>query len=319
VDDSGTIYVSDTWNDTIREVTPSGLVTTLAGSVGQSGSTDGPGSAARFYAPQNVAVDGSGNLYVADPFNNTIRKVSPSGVVTTLAGSAGRYGSTDGIGSVARFNKPSGVAADTLGNLVVGDADNNTIRKVTATGVVTTLAGSAGRRGSADGTGSAARFNQPNGVAVDAAGNIYVADMGNNTIRKITPDAAVTTIGGTVGVMCAADGVGSAALFASPVGIAVDSWGNLYVADTDNSRICKGTPVLPSPPQFQPANPAGNAMLLDWTAVAGFHYQLQYKTNLAQPDWMNLGGPMGATNNAMSASDSTGPDRQRFYRVVLFP
>jgi hypothetical protein len=134
-----------------------------------------------------VAVDGAGNVYVADVQNHTIRKITPAGVVTTLAGRAGQRGSADGTGSAARFFYPSGVAVDGAGNVYVADLYNHTIRKITPAGVVTTLAGSAGQRSSEDGTGSAARFHYPSGVAVDGAGNVYVADERNNKIRKGVP------------------------------------------------------------------------------------------------------------------------------------
>lgn len=134
-------------------ITAGGVVTTLAGSSGQIGSTDGTGSAARFYIPQGVAVDGAGNVYVADESNETIRKITPAGIVTTLAGSPGQMGSTDSTGSAARFSGPSGVAVDGSGNVYVADYGNDTIRMITAGGVVTTLAGSAGQLGSADGRG----------------------------------------------------------------------------------------------------------------------------------------------------------------------
>jgi len=158
--------VAEKHNNTIRKVTPAGVVTTLAGNANSDpGSTDGTGSAARFDVPQGVAVDSAGNVFVADTYNNTIRKVTPAGVVTTLAGSANDAGSADGTGSAARFYYPSGVAVDSAGNVYVADAGNDTIRKVTSEGVVTTLAGLAGSFGSADGTGSAARFNAPSGIA----------------------------------------------------------------------------------------------------------------------------------------------------------
>jgi hypothetical protein len=168
-------------------MTSAGVVTTLAGLAGSAGSADGTGSAARFNTPEGVAVDGSSNVYVADSGNHTIRKITPGGVVTTLAGLAGSSGSADGTGSAARFNFPVGVALDGSGNVYVADSLNNTIRKMTSAGVVTTLAGLAGSAGSADGAVSAARFNEPFGVAVDGSGNIYVADTFNFTIRKITP------------------------------------------------------------------------------------------------------------------------------------
>jgi streptogramin lyase len=243
VDGSGNVYVADSSNSTVRKITPAGVVTTLAGTAGASGSADGTGSAARFYSPRGVAVDGSGNVYVADSQNHTIRTITPAGVVTTLAGTAGSSGSADGTGSAARFDYPEGVAVDGSGNVYVADYNNHTIRKITPAGVVTTLAGTAGARGSADGTGNAARFTFPKGVAVDGSGNVYVADGGNNAIRKITPAGVVTTLAGTAGSYGSADGTGSAARFWGPSGVAVDGSGNVYVADTSNNTIRKITPA----------------------------------------------------------------------------
>jgi sugar lactone lactonase YvrE len=252
VDSAGNVYVADFRNSTIRKVTPGGVVTTLAGLAGSQGSADGTGSAARFNWPFGAAVDSAGNVYVGDTYNHTIRKVTPGGVVTTLAGLAGSWGSADGTGSAARFggaaySGPFGVAVDSAGNVYVADHDNQTIRKVTAGGVVTTLAGLAGSDGSADGTGSAARFCYPTGVAVDSAGNVYVEDYGNCTIRKVTAGGVVTTLAGQAGNYGSADGTGSAARFGGvwnggPAGAAVDSAGNVYVADTYNYTIRKVTP-----------------------------------------------------------------------------
>lgn len=241
VDSSGNVYVADSRGSTIRKITPAGVVTTFAGIAGMPGSTDGTGGAARLDNPSGVAVDGTGNVYVADSFNRTIRKITPAGAVTTFAGSPGVVGSADGTGAAASFYIPMGVAVDVAGNVYVTDAGNFNIRKITADGAVSTLAGAAGIGGSADGVGAAARFNMPSGITADSAGNVYVADQGNHTIRKITPAAEVTTLAGTAGSAGSADGAGPAARFDHPTGIAADSAGNLYVGDEFNGTIRKIT------------------------------------------------------------------------------
>jgi len=243
VDSGGQVYVGDTGNQTIRKITAGGVVSTLAGLPGNYGSADGSGASARFYGPAGLAADGAGNVYVADYLNQTVRKLTPAGVVSTLAGLAGSYGSADGTNSGARFWGPVAVAAVGTNNatLYVADADNGTIRQITATGVVTTLAGSAST-GSTDGTGSAARFYWPGGAAVDIAGNVYVADTQNSTIRKVTPDGTVNTLAGSPGNHGSADGTGASARFYGPQGLAVDTMGDLYVADTLNSTVRKITP-----------------------------------------------------------------------------
>jgi sugar lactone lactonase YvrE len=243
LDGAGNVFVADSINNTIQEVTVAGVVTTLAGTAGLEGSADGAGAAARFNNPCGVAVDGAGNVFIADARNNTIRKVTPAGAVTTLAGTADLLsGSADGAGAVARFDNPSGVAVDGTGSLFVVDFGNNTIRKVTPAGVVTTLAGTAGLEGNADGTGADARFYQPRGLAVDGAGNLFVADVGNSTIRKITPDGVVTSLAGAGGPYGSADGTGAAARFSMPTDVAVDGAGNVFVADSNNGTIRKITP-----------------------------------------------------------------------------
>src|SRR5438128_2634969 len=242
VDSAGNVYVADQVNSTIRKITPTGVVTTIAGAAGVYGSADGSGSAARFNSPAGIALDSAGNLYVADTLNSTIRKITSAGVVTTLAGTAGVIGSADGTGSGARVNYPYAVTlAGTT--LYVADTYNHTIRKITSNGVVTTLAGAAGVFGSADGTGSGAQFHLPFGVAADKAGNLYVADYSNSTIRKITSAGVVTTLAGTAGVIGSADGTGSAAQFFYPFAVAVDGAGNVYVADTNNYTVRKITPA----------------------------------------------------------------------------
>ena len=240
-DPAGNLYVADSSNYTIRKVTPGGVVTTVAGTPGKSGSADGPAASAQFAGVGGVAVDSAGNLFVADSGNYTIRKITPAGVVSTFAGVAGTRGDVDGTGSAARLYDPQNLAIDSADNIYVPDGAGNVVRRITPAGVVTTIAGS-GAAGSADGTGLAAQFNDPTGIAVDVFGNVYVADNGNNTVRKILPGGVVTTLAGTPQVKGSADGNGTAARFNAPAGLGVDGSGNLYVADSGNDTIREVSP-----------------------------------------------------------------------------
>jgi len=293
VDLTGNVYVADTGNSTIRKITPAGVVTTLAGTAGEQGSANGTGSAAQFYFPQGVAVDAAGNVYVADTYNQTIRKITPVGVVTTLAGTVNYSGSNDGTGGAAQFNFPIDLAVDLAGNVYVSDS-GNTIRKVTPLGAVTTLAGSAGVAGSSDGTGSAAQFNQPGGLGVDNAGNVYVADTGNSTIRKVTPAGVVTTLGGTPGLWGTMDGTGALVQFNSPYGLAVDDTGKLYVSDSGNYTIREGIPTAVAPitivtnPASAVVNSGQNVMFqAAASSLASLNYQWQM-LGVGAENWTNL-------------------------------
>ena len=236
-DSAGNVYVAEYGSHVISKITPSGVVSTLAGTIGSPGSTDGVGSKARFNNPRGLATDSLDNVYVADGSNSTIRKITPAGVVSTLAGAAGVPGFADGTGVWARFDRPSGVCVDSLGNVYVAEIGNHTIRRVTPDGTVSTVAGSAGEPGSADGVGAEARFRYPQSVTIDYRGNLYVGDYENYSVRKIDTEGRVTTLAGAWGATGSADGLGANAGFRAPAGAATDLLGNVYVADYGNGLV----------------------------------------------------------------------------------
>jgi sugar lactone lactonase YvrE len=237
VDSAGNVYVADSGNDVIRKIDTAGNITLLAGSPDVTGFTDGYQYYARLNYPTGVALDSAGNLYVVDEGNAAIRKIDAGGNVTTLAGN-GTSGYVDGPGSSAEFSAPIGIAVDSAGNLYVADQGNQVIRKIDTAENVTTLAGQPGTLGSANGNGSAAQFKYPCGMAIDSAGNLYVADQENYAIRKIDTAANVTTYAGN-GTQGFANGPGSTAEFSYLLGVAVDSAGNVYVPDGYNHLIRK--------------------------------------------------------------------------------
>jgi len=246
---NGNIFVADAEDYAIRELSPSGTnyaVTTILGRQRVAGTNDGGNDNARFYSPFDVALDHQGNLIIADTDNSEIREASPSGtnwISTTLAGFGGDTGNVDGVNGTARFNQPFGIAVDSNTNLYVADNFNSTIRKLTPSGTnwtVTTIAGQAGYANIADGSGTNAMFSYPDGIAVDANGVVYVADSGNGIIRRLALKSGsydTVTIAGTNGPRGSQDGLNSSAQFNNPSGIAVDTFGNLYVADCFNSTI----------------------------------------------------------------------------------
>lgn len=279
VDAQGNVYIGDNGNNCIRKIDAAGNVTTLAGNDmfadlnggmtnpgGYRDGTGGPHGTAELNGPTGIAVDSEGNVYVADTQNSRIRKIDPSGNVTTLAGN-GQEGSVDGTGGpdgTASFVSPVAVAVDTQGNVYVADGGANNIRRIDPSGNVTTIAGN-GMTGHVDGTGGAdgtAEFNEPTGVAVDAAGNLYVADSGNNRVRRIDQSGNVTTLAGngTSGFQTYMDGTGGpdgTAQFDGPTGVSVDSRGNVYVADSNNERI-------------REIDPSGNVTTLAGNGVQGY-------------------------------------------------
>jgi len=246
-DNQGNIYVTDSGNDTIRKITPGGTVMTIAGQIGVKGSADGTGTNASFNLPTGIAVDANGNLYVADEFNDTIRKITPAGtnwVVSTLAGQVTNAGLIDAMGTNAEFATPAAVAVDGAGNVYVADTADDAIRQITPAGLVSTIAGQPHHPGSTDGTNNAAQFYMPFGITVDAATNLYVTDGINETVRKLVPvgtNWVVSTIAGQVLVSGSNDGMGTNAQFSGPAGIAVSGGSTLYVADDNNNTIRKLT------------------------------------------------------------------------------
>lgn len=241
-DAEGNVYVADQGNHLIRKITPTGSVSTLAGRPGVAGAEDGVATVATFYLPVGVAADANGNVYVADSANALIRKVSPAGGVTTLAGQQDGAGSVNRNQDVVTLGSPIGVALDDIGNVYVSDPSSHSILRITQMGDISTFAGS-GTAGSTDGKGIAASFDAPAGIAFDASGNMYVADFSNSVIRKITPAGDVTTLAGVAKSTGPTDGVGANARFVNPIGMAVDAAGNVYVTDPGNHLIRKITPV----------------------------------------------------------------------------
>lgn len=211
------------------------------GTGGSTGTTDSTTTTTLFSSPADVAVDAAGNLYVADYWNDRIQKITPAGVVSTLAGT-GNIGSINGIGKLASFNGPTGVAVDGSGNVYVADSGNNLIRKITPDGTVSTLAGTVVAVDTSNTVTSAPLFSGPSGVAVDASGNVYVADAGNNRICIVSPSGVTRTLAGKGGAG-SNNGAGTAATFDNPTGVAVDVSGNVYVADLLNNIIRKISPA----------------------------------------------------------------------------
>jgi len=247
-DSQGNIFISDQSNHKIRKIDTNGIVSTFAGS-GVAGFSDGSGTTAKFYYPAGMGIDANDNLYVADYSNHRIRKITPSGVVTTHAGLASA-GATDGNVSVAKFNGPTGVGVDASGNVFVADYNNHKIRKIDTLGEVTTVAGT-GTAGAADGSSATASFNHPAIVALDVQNNLFVTDEGNHKIRKINSFGDVTTFAGAEHPGTN-ESIAYTAMFKSPNGVCVDNTGTVYIADYANHKIRKittyGYSILPALP-----------------------------------------------------------------------
>lgn len=243
IDSINNLYVSDFGNNVIRKVNSSGIITTIAGTgaLGYSGD-GGPATLAEFQGPAGLVSDKYGNIYIADEYNNTIRKINTAGVISTIAGTGlSGYSGDGGPAALAELNYPWGLAIDAAGNLYVADQSNNCIRKINTSGIITTIAGNGTAGFSGDGgLATLAEINQSSSVAVDIAGNIYISEMVDNRIRKINTSGIINTIAGNG--IAGFSGDGGAAISAQlhyPVGLHIDNSGNLYVNDYLNYRIRK--------------------------------------------------------------------------------
>lgn len=254
VDQNGNVFVGEIWNHQIRKIDPQGFVTTYAGN-GVQGFADGPAASAQFDAPVGLALDNSGNLYVVDGGNYRVRKVSTSGMVTTVAGS-GFMGFAIGPALTAGFSDPVGIAVDGLGNIYVADADEYRIKKISPAGIITNFAGDGQIGDFGDGVGTSASFFGPWGLFADPNNNLFVTDRWNNRIRRINPLGVVTTPAGN-GDQNFVDGPAANASFNSPAGVVMDANGNLFVADAGNNSIRKISVVQSGVFAISPNLPAG--------------------------------------------------------------
>ncbi|MEV5237947.1 RICIN domain-containing protein [Streptomyces cinnamoneus] len=241
-DSAGNLYISDYSGHRVRKVTTDGKISTVAGTgTAGPGGDGGPAVSAQLNCPREVAVDSAGNLYIVDAGNHRVRKVAADGKISTVAGrGAANFGGDGGPATAAWLNLPTGVAVDSAGNLYISDYSNNRVRKVAADGKISTVAGTgAANFGGDGGPATAAWLKSPHGLAVDGAGALYIADYGNNRVRKVAADGKISTVAGTGAANSSGDGGPATSAQLNPVGVVVDSAGNLYISDYSNNRVRK--------------------------------------------------------------------------------
>ncbi|HWD93931.1 MAG TPA: hypothetical protein VG938_16495 [Verrucomicrobiae bacterium] len=354
----GTLYIADIFNQRIRRVSPGGIITTFAGNGAAAYSGEGTATLTSLNYPACVALDAAGNLFIADLINNRVREVS-GGTMSTVAGKSNPgFAGDGGLAANASLANPQGIGFDPLGNLYIADTSNNRIRKIDTSGIITTVAGNTGTNFTGDGgLATNASLSMPWSVCVDNSSNVFIADFGHNRIRKIDSTGHISTVAGksNTGAFGGDNGPATRASLNGPACVALDSTGNLYIADWHNNRVREihyaGLPTLtlsnvavtnfgnyavivtsPSgsvtdsftlnvvaPPNFSAVSFSNGVRQLTWISQSNLSYQVQYATNLANPDWLDLGGPITATNNSASATDATTTDPSRFYRVKWMP
>jgi uncharacterized protein (TIGR03437 family) len=296
VDPAGNLYIADDSNRRIRKVSPSGIITTIAGVGVQGFSGDGgPATAAMLGRAEALALDSAGNLYFADSVNQRIRKIDVNGVITSIAGTGvDGYTGDGGPATAAQLGFPIGVAVDSGGNVYIADGDNNRVRKVTPAGIISTVAGNGDGAFAGDGGPAIdASINIPSDVAVDAAGNLYIADAGNNRIRRVDTSGNITTVAGTDDNGYSGDGgAATQAMLNYPWGLGVDPSGEVYIGDRVNSRVRTLSPAISVMPAFS-ANPVLNGATFETgESIAPGSIVSIFGSNFSLGTAQDLGAPL---------------------------
>ncbi len=323
-DNAGNIYVADLYNNRVRKISTTGIISTFAGNGSTTFSGDGgPATAASLFHPIGLAMDGAGNIYISDYDHYRIRKVTPSGIISTYAGN-GTPGATGdgGPATAAQFNRVWGIKMDGSGNLYLADQVNNLLRKVSPSGIITTVAGTGAAGYSGDGgPATAAVLNHVSDIDFDGLGNIYIADQLNHAIRKITPDGTIVTIAGTGTAGYSGDG-GSplTAQFDQPNEIEVSPAGNLHIADNNNNRIrimkmCEA--VVTSNPNSDTVSVSDSVLFSIGTSTVYFSFQWQEDAGAGFADLTNTAPYSGVNTNTLKINPVGMGFNNRRYRCVL--